>query len=493
MSVVTFDCPECGKLLKSSRALPAGMEMRCPTCAAVFPMPTHPEENPACGISTAPRPADPPVLAVLDEGDGAQPLGSVKAEVAGKRRSRGAARLLGTVVVVLLLVGGIGAYSVWFSGVNHGGGNEDPLAFVPAGTEVLVGIDGAAVLGDADLRPPIERYLREQLHTGRFTEACQREAGLQPEELYARALICSNLYTLGQVKPPSNAPPARGAPPMVAPGGPTAPRVTTVILRPSRGFDPAKIVRAFQDPAHKTLHGKSYYLVFEGDMHTLFMPSDRTIILSSLSADELDGVFTSDGTTPAVSPETAALVRGVEESTVWLAVPFEGQTRTKLDEAAREAKGIGPLAGLLAKGQGVAVWGTLDGDQVRCGINVACADAATASELAQTAEKGWNAQGLSSLKAATAAMSPGLPKLTKAVSELTGELKFASEGSLATASSTTGRTKLSEGAAEALPKLTGGGLGAIGGIELKWPGAAPPRGGKPNPGRGRGQDKPRPL
>ena len=44
----------------------------------------------------------------------------------------------------LLLLGGGGttAYFVWFHGVNGGSGNEDPLAFVPAGTEVIMGEDG---------------------------------------------------------------------------------------------------------------------------------------------------------------------------------------------------------------------------------------------------------------------------------------------------------------------------------------------------------------
>ena len=55
MPVVTFSCPECDKVLKSAKPIPAGKKIKCPTCAAVFPMPAQDDEELSTKVSTKPR------------------------------------------------------------------------------------------------------------------------------------------------------------------------------------------------------------------------------------------------------------------------------------------------------------------------------------------------------------------------------------------------------------------------------------------------------
>src|SRR5262249_29780261 len=224
----------------------------------------------------------------------------------------------------------------------------------------------------------------------------KKETGLEYKELLAQTVVASNLDTLnnpalmaggmgggggGGVPPP---PPVQGGPFGRGPGGgPGAPpgraNAITMIARSSKPFDQKKVAKACKDANRKSAHGKSYYEVTEGEFRTLFMPSNRTLIFSSLSATDLDALFASDGTTPSVSADTAALVRGVDKMTFWMAFPFEGKTRTKLDDLLRNdpaPKELQPVVEPAARGKGVALWGTLEGEQVKIGLNVACADAA---------------------------------------------------------------------------------------------------------------------
>jgi hypothetical protein len=516
MPVVTFACPDCGKVLKSSQSVPAGKKIKCPACATVFPMPADADEELSSGLSTKPRRPVAPVTAADDEDeprprrrsrdddddeDGDRPRRKGKKNKARKRRLGGAAVLLAAGAVVLLLLlggGGVAAYFIWFSGVNRGSGNEDPLAYVPAGTEVLAGVDGATLLGDPALGPQIEQSLRQQAQGGQFIDTCRKETGLEFKELFAHVILCTNLDTFnqgGMAVGPMGPPGGMGRPgPM--PGGPGRPQLMTMIFRPSRPFDQKKLARSFKDPVRKTAHGKSYYEVNDGEIRTVFMPSDRTLVMSSLSAAALDALFTSDGLTPSMSADAAALVRGVDKTTLWFAVPFEGSTRTKLDQAVREAGAQGaanPLGGLeqqLAKGKGAAAWGTLAGEQVQLGVNLVCADAGSASQVVQEAEKSWNQQKLQITGGIAAlGLMGGMPKLAKAAGELTGGLKFASDGALARISTGVSRTALTEAVTEAQAKAGGGAFGPPGGFGPGMPGGPPAGPGRPNPGPGRGQQK----
>jgi hypothetical protein len=255
------------------------------------------------------------------------------------------------------------------------------------------------------------------------------------------------------------------------PGGSFGRSVTqTVILKTSKPFEQKKVVKACQEAAHKKAHGKSYYEIAEGDFRTLFMPSDRVIILSSQPAGDLDALFASDGTTPSVSADAAALIREVNQATVWAVMPFEGKTRTAIDEGLSKdppPPELKPLGDALAKGKGVAVWGSLDGDEVKIGVNLACADAASASSVVRLAEDGWK-KVLKDPDIAKLELTGLLaaPKIVKAWGEVKKGIKFTSDGATARVSLGMRRATVTDAykEGEALANGKAGGiLGAFGG------------------------------
>jgi hypothetical protein len=521
MPAVTFACPECGKVLRSAKPIPAGKKITCPTCTAVFPMP-EPDDEDTAAVSEKPRrPAAAPARDDDDEDEEPRPRRRArdddeddddrprrkKARPKSKGRASSGGRLglligIGVVLLLLLAGGGIASYFIWFHGINRGSGNEDPLAFIPSGSEVVVGVDYATILGDPSLGAQFEKSLREQGQSGDLFNNVKQETGLEFKELFAQTLVASNLDTLnnpafmggagrggpgGQPPaPPVGGPFGRGGPGGAAP----ARNAVTLIARSSRPFDQKKIVKSCKDAKHNKAHGKSYYEVNEGEFRTLFMPSNRTLVLSSLSATELDALFTSDGTTPSVSADTLALVRGVDKTTFWAAIPFEGKTRAQVDEFLQNPLMKGqPALDAIGRGKGAAIWGTLEADQVKIGANLVCADAAAAGQLAQGAEKAWNEQK-GQLKGLMALLGLQMPKTVKVVGELMDSLKFTADGTLAKASAGTSRANLTAAIEEVQAQQgaqPGGGFGPGRGGPPNNPGRGGPPNNPPNPGRGRGK------
>jgi hypothetical protein len=329
-------------------------------------------------------------------------------------------------------------------------------------------VDYATLLSDPNLGPEFEKAMREGAKSGDFFESCKRETGLEAKELMARTLVCTDLDSFNQ-----------GG----LAGGAAAPKTMTMILRPSRPFDQKQMARSCKNPVRKSAHGKYYYDIVDGDMRTLFMPSDRTLVISTLSADRLDALFASDGSTPSVSPDALNLARTVGNSTYSVVVPFEGKTRTKLDEDVRQGQGnqlnpLQPLEEQVAKGKGVAAYGTLDGQQVKLGVNVLYADATSAKAGAQGAETAWGANKLV-LGLGLGMLRAQMPKIADMLTQITQSLKFTGEGPMAQVTATVSRSALADGIAEA-QKLQQNG-GAMPGFN--------PGGGGGVPGGGRGGKK----
>jgi hypothetical protein len=516
MPVVTFACPKCGKVLKSPTPIPAGKKIKCPTCAAVFLMPEQDEDEMAAAVSDKPRrpSSAAPVRKDEDDDDDLPPRRArqaaddddedeprprrrsraeeedddddrprrKKAKTKSRRRAGGMGLLIGVAAVVLLLVlggGGTTVYFVWFHGVNRGSGNEDPLAFVPPGSEILVGTDYATLLSDPALGPQLEKSLREQGKSGDLFDNVKKETGLEFKDLFAQTVVASDLDSLNTAGMMAGG--MRGGPVAPPPPGAGAGRnAITMIVRSSRPFDQKKVVGSCKDPHHRTAHGKSYYEVNEGEFRTLFMPSNRTLIMSTLSAAELDALFASNGTTPSVSADAAALVREVDKTTFWVALPFEGKTRTRLDDLLRNAPLPGDMQSLgeqIGRGKGAAIWGSLEGDSVKLGVNLACADAGGAAQLAQAAEKSWNGNKLQLMMAPAGLTMAGMPKTGKVLGELIGSVKFTSDGTMAKVSASTSRASLTAAVSEAQARQN-----------MQNPGGGFGRGGlPPNPGPGGGR------
>src|SRR5262249_50678 len=158
-------------------------------------------------------------------------------------------------------------------------------------------------------------------------------------------------------------------------------------------------------------------------------------------------------TTASVSGDTVTLVRSAASTAYSVTIPFEGQTRSKLDEEVRAGKGnvlanpMQPLEEQVAKGKGVVIWATPDGQQAQLGVAVLFADAAGANTAAKSAESGWESQKLP-LTLGLGVLQLQMPKIAKLLTELTGSLKFKGDGPMARVSALVGRTTLAEAITE---------------------------------------------
>jgi hypothetical protein len=411
MSLLTFACPACQKVLKSFSPIAAGTRVKCPTCGASFTM-TAQDASPVASPAS----------------DGAAP----PAKPAGRRKRLA---LLAGAAALLLAALAAGAYFLLSPGGALGTRpDEDPLAYLPPGTEIVAGADAPALLGDPSIGPAVAAAIGDQPGAREFLDRCEKETGLNQRDLLGHTLLAGKLDVLnglGGALLPGAAAPSRPAP-------------VTLILKPSRPFDARRVARAAEGARPRTAHGKTYYEVSVGEMRTLYMPSDRLIILSMLSAGELDAVFASDGTRPSLSADAVSLVRGAESHPCWAVVPFEGAARARLEGAAR--KDPQSLADALLKAKGVAVWGEGDGERLRFGADVPCADGRAAARVAAEVESAWKEQ-----KRELALLQMAFlfrPKTDQAFHELTDGVRFIADGATARASTALSRQALAAASEE---------------------------------------------
>jgi hypothetical protein len=202
-------------------------------------------------------------------------------------------------------------------------------------------------------------------------------------------------------------------------------------------------------------------------MHTLYMPSDRVIVLSGLPASQLEAVFRSDGTTPGVPAGTVTLIRSVQENQVWAVTTPEGLSHaTTGAPVGKDAKKdpLKPLADAVAGSQGAAAWASLDGERVKLGINVACADEAGAARTAKDAEAAWKDQTVGLDKVKLLALALIAPKTVAVYNELSKSLTFSADGTTARATASLDRKTLADAAGELQALQHAGGMLGGGGM-----------------------------
>jgi hypothetical protein len=536
MPVTTFACPKCDTTLKLSVALAAGQKIKCPRCATTFAPPARTDPEPARAVkqkSSAPAPRRGP----RDDEEEARPTRTKPArrrddedfppergearirrrdseEAAPRTRpaagrasleeaddledgprpkkdkksikKRGGGRvvlfgILGGVLLLLLAGGGTAAYFLWFYGINRGSGDEDPLAYLPADTNIVVGMDLAALLKDPTIGPQIRQSMLQQNVGNDFPERIKKETGLEVEEVFSQMVIGMKFDTSKAA--------LQGGPPGMGPQD--KPQKMTMVLRTSKPFDQKKMAKSGKDAVRKSYKGKTYYEVNENELKTLFMPSDRTIVMTVLRGAEAEALIGSDGK-PALSAEGVTLIRGVEKNTGWMAfVPPEAERNTLLAELKKQP--IPPdgkaFADALTKARGVAIYGQL-GDQVKFGCNLAFGDDATAADTMKLVSGVWEKEkgGLTN-----SPMLLFMPKVKKLADEVVKSVKFSAVGPVLMVSAEVNRTSATEvfndfqkGMGGGMggppggviqPPQPGGRQGVPGGMPPGGPGGRPPRGG----------------
>ncbi|HZU37809.1 MAG TPA: hypothetical protein VFA18_17950, partial [Gemmataceae bacterium] len=362
----------------------------------------------------------------------------------------------GVLLLALLSGGGWVAYSYWFSGINRGSGEEDPLAYVPADSNFVAGLDLTALYNDPTLGPQIqEKFLgKNGSLDDNFLERVKTETGLRTQELFAQMTVAgkydtsrANLAGAGNKQDkPSN---------------------LTLVLRPSKPFDQKKVAKALKDPVQKRHQGMLYYEFKENDeTSTVFMPSNRTLVLTLLHGNQVEGIVGSNGQ-PALPVEAVTLIRGVAKNTGWVAL-LPGDEDRKTLVASLEKQPI-PAEGkiftdALAKARGAAFYGHLDtqANLLKFGGSLLFGDNAAAADLTKQLNSQWDKQK-GQLPFLLLLLPPSVKKVAE---EVTNSLKFSAEGSLSMVSAQVNRTT----ATEFFNEMQKGGPGLVGG--------APPAGGR---------------
>jgi hypothetical protein len=372
-----------------------------------------------------------------------------------QRGSRAAVLIIvGSLLLLLLAGGGTAAYFIWFHGVNWGSGNEEPWAFVHPDANVVFSVDVASLANDPAIGPQIEQALRSRGGSANF-EQIKKETGLEFKELFAQTVVAMTVD------------PNQGANPFAGLGGGrrgsgNEPSMT-LALKTSRSFSQKKVADSFKNARQKKLNGKIYYEIDEAPFKFAFMPSNRTLIMTSAPESQLNVILGASNDKPTLSADAVSMIRTMDKHTAWAAVPFTGKVRDVMQEAIKQQPGIiKPMADAMSQAKGFGFWANLDANTLMLGFSLFCADANTASQLANQAQGALQQQ-----KADMGALDMFLgmlPKTKQAIKELTESFQYSAQDTRMVGSGQVSRQTVNDVIQE-FRGLAGGmqGGGALGG------------------------------
>lgn len=368
MTTITFACPQCQTNLKTSQRIAADQDIRCPKCGTVFPAP--PETNLDSSSDSSMEKSVAALENTWDRSDHHGADYADKALVGSALVTTGANRvkriLLGSALIVALFTAGT-AYLAWRTienwGRNEGTGDEDPLAFVPAGSTLVVGVDLGALADHPDWADQLEKGIRGLHRAPSFWDDCKTNSGIEFRELFDQVILAFKLDGLNPNEPPH----------------------VTLIARSKLPFNQNRIRDAEKDMYREVAEGKTYYKRNDGDMMDLtwlFMPSDRILILSSLPQYEIETLMEKDGTKPLVSPDEVRWIREVQANPFWAVLPFSESVRKNLSltSAFLRQTQLAPVLKILSQAKGARASARWDEDNMAVTLNVECKDESAARQ-----------------------------------------------------------------------------------------------------------------
>jgi hypothetical protein len=467
MPAHTVKCPECRTTLKSSRPIPVGKLLTCPKCDVLFAAPKPVldaevveeveivedvdviEDVEVLDDDAPPRkPARKPAAAAQrsrvnagievvedDEDDEPRPARK-KAALRPKRKSGGGGAkvvmIVSAAVLGLALLGGAAWLAIWLLG----GGGDEPLAYIPAESQVVVSADMNALwqtpvvpLLDPLLSNPQSPVAKLKSATNASTrDVCQRlVVGIRPT------------------------------------GGKTE---MAVVLKSAADLDVDKLGKAFAG-SKSSVGGRTAYKLPSGMGGALAVPNKHIAVFADMNDDAFGRVLKSSGKSSVLSGDLATLASKFGSSTIWVVgtmndPSFKAGLQAGL-AANPAAKGV---ADALQSAKGFALAINVAGSQVEVKVAALCPDAGAAqnvvTQMQQSAEKSKN----DAMSKAMMAMMPAAIKTLQEEAE--SSQQFTTDGSLAVMSFKFNMSTLESavGAISQMAAAFGGGAGGL-------PGAAP--------------------
>jgi len=402
MTTVTFACPDCRTNLKTSRRITPDRDVRCPTCGTVFPAPPETDSD---LLEFDEESTD---LSAQGRGNGAEPDPSLL----GSPARRTPRLILGSAVIVLLFTAAT-AYFAWSAivnrGHNAGTGHEDPLAYVPVDSSLVIGVNLGELADQPDWREQIEKAIRSLNPSPGFLDDCKANTGIEFAELFDQVILAYKLDGLNPSESPH----------------------TTLIARSKIPFNQNKIRDSEAEMYPEIVEGKFYYKRNVGDisnLNFLFMPSDRILILSNLPQYDFEPLVEKDGTEPLLSSEMVTMIRGLQSDPLWGAAPFSEVTRRNLhrDSQAivKKTPEFAQVLETLSQARAASAKGRWEEGKFSLTMNLVCPDETAAGKASSSLQSFWSqhAKGW-------AGLLPGLVKDDQGlIQEIITQAKFSPEG-----------------------------------------------------------------
>jgi hypothetical protein len=320
--------------------------------------------------------------------------------------------LLGSAMIVALFTAGT-AYFVWHTienwGRNTGTGREDPLAFVPAESTLVMGVDMGALADHPAWAALIEKGIRDLNRTPLFWDDCKANTGIEFRDLFDHVILAFKLDGLNATEPPH----------------------LTLIAHSRLPFNQNRVRDSEKDMYRQEKEGKTYYDRNDGnimDLTRLFMPSDRILILSNLPQYDFETLMEKDGTEPLLTPDEVRRIRGLQENPFWAAFPFHEPIRQNLARPSPVlAKLLPDLASILetfSHTKGASAFARWDEDKMAVSLNLECDKEAAAGKGSIRLQEYWDKHH----------KEWKIPKdlaeeLQRSIRELLDNAKFSAEGS----------------------------------------------------------------
>lgn len=353
--------------MKVSRKVPASTPVLCPACRHMFPNPGR----------------------------------SIRSPHRSSRSGRGGGlplKYVGMAALVIGMLGIVGAGGYYligmFTGSGGGGGGggglfssgpspivihdakgDDPLAFVPADANVVIGMK-AKDAGNSAFKA-IYDYSLSQFGLNKTDGDWKKDTGLEYAELFDTTIIALKMGDYA-----------------------AAPQGATLIVKSTKEFDPTTFGKWIGNVDSKKSEGKEYAASPKNlsKLKTVFFPAKHIMVMSDQPADQLAGVFKSDGSAPGMSKEGIDLIRKTDKSPVWLVAPFDAKVKDEIKA------GKGPatmLAGLLpadfdprlkkvlpdAKGMTASV--SAEGNKAVLSASLVCGSDTIAAEFTEFLQFAW--------------------------------------------------------------------------------------------------------
>ncbi|MBL8799057.1 MAG: hypothetical protein JNM56_34545 [Planctomycetia bacterium] len=429
----SVNCPKCRSAMQVSSQTPAGKPIKCSRCGHGFSMPAadrqvKPLAKPQA-VNAPPKPAS---------------RGFVKLQRA----------LVLFVFLSFLVCGGGGGWWVYsrvqsdgWSGllsrgtatsstsstsaatqtaedtgppINKGTGDEDPLAYVPTDSNVLVGLQAGVWMDHPVLKPLLEHGL-VSLGLVLLLAECKKHTGLELNELLDTVHVA--------MKTP--------------PGDVTQPDSLTFVVRSKSPFDQLKVGGWLSGGGKPTKRDGKYYYDKPKELpfaRTLYFPSNRMIVFSDRPADQWADLFAADGSNPAISSEFEQALRRVEQEPVWMAQHMDEATRADVKAGKPAPLFFAPLIAnelqpvlkkVLPEARGFTARITPDGDAFRLRYGIACRTDAQAQELTKAFQASWTRHKPLKGKLANNALVLQSPERKLAVQDLVDSLEFTQQAWLA--------------------------------------------------------------